>query len=807
MPKRPTPQAAPLSALALLAATVTLLAGAGGAQAATAPIKEILSSHIGWEANATTKADICTVQSQNTCQDAKPSSQPGGFEHPQGVAVDGDVSSPGYSDLYVADSGNHRVQILGPTGEFVGMFGTDVNETTGADTCTENEIATAHVKCKEGVEGPVPGQFGYLHAVAVDPSSGDVYTAEGGFGTAGGRVQKLTAEGAFVLEIGREVNETTKGNLCTEEEVKEQGVKCKAAAGTDTPEPGAFVPPGGPQALAVGGPQDLLYVGDEHRVQEFEADGKYKGEISLTSISSAPASIVYGIAVDKAGDVYLTYGIGSREGFTAGTSIVHEFAPDGSEVKTLTVLGLIQGIALDPAGRLAVIEQEEQRYRGTLYEVGATGLRLITNLTTPASRSIAFGGEGQLYSVGEEIGIERHGYELIDYVPVPVGELLGAPEECTPGVERESDATLDCVLHGEVDAWGVKETQVFFQWGTTAALGEVTSPPSPIANVGTLGEEEPFAKAEATVEGLRPDETFHYRLAGEDENVKTPELLTSEVVSFTTPVVAPQVVGEPRVSYETSSSAVVFGELNPENANTTYEFQYGACPTLESCPGTLSTTASASAVYGTIGTTVEVAGLQPATAYRYRLVASNEGEVAGKRVGGSATGVEGTFTTSPAPVPQARTSAVNAVGVTTATASGTVNPDGQPATYEFELGVYAGAATQYGIAFSGAAGAGTLPVTETLGITGLQPGTTYAYRIKIASGYGTDTGEPILFTTEGLPAVLGSPPPLAQLAIPNIAFPTATTQTKNGAAAKPKRKRTRSKRKAKKTKRLRKPRR
>jgi hypothetical protein len=806
MPKRSIPQAALLSALALLAATVTLLASAGGARAATPPIKEILSSHIGWEANATTKANICTVQSQNTCQKAKPSTQPGGFQYPKGVAVDGDVSGSRYGDVYVADSGNHRVQVLSPTGEFVGMFGTDVNETNGADICTENEITTAHVKCKEGVKGPAPGQLGEsLRAVAVDPSSGDVYTAEEGFGPGGGsRVQEFTAEGAFVLEIGKEVNETTKDNLCTEEEIKEQGVKCRAPVETDTPEPGAFVPPGGPEALAVGGPQDLLYVGDEHRVQEFEADGEYKGEISLTSISSAPASIVHGIAVDKAGDVYVTY----EDELTEATNVVHEFAPDGSEVKTLTVPGVIQGIALDPAGRLAVIEGEEEGlgYRGALYEVGATGLRLITNLTSPPSKGIAFGGEDQLYSVGDA-GTGRTGHELIAYVPVPVGELLGAPEECAPGVEHESDATLDCVLHGEVDAWGVKETQVFFQWGRTAALGEVTTPPSLIANVDNLGEEEPVAKVGATVEGLRPDETFHYRLAGEDENVKTPELLTSETVSFATQMVAPQVVGEPSAVYETSSSAVVFGELNPENANTAYEFQYGACPTLESCPEMLSTTASESAVYGTIGTTVEVTGLQPATAYRYRLVASNEGEVAGKRVGGSAMGVEGTFTTSPAPVPQARTGAVNAVGVTTATASGTVNPDGQPATYEFELGVYAGAATQYGIAFSGAAGAGTLPVTETLGITGLQPGTTYAYRIKIASGYGTDTGEPVLFTTEGLPAVLGSPPPLAQLAIPDIAFPATTTQTKNGAAAKPKRKRTRSKRKAKKTKRPRKPRR
>ena len=34
--------------------------------------------------------------------------------------------------------------------------------------------------------------------------------------------------------------------------------------------------------LAVGGPEDPLYVGDEQHVQEFDAKGEWKGEIPLT---------------------------------------------------------------------------------------------------------------------------------------------------------------------------------------------------------------------------------------------------------------------------------------------------------------------------------------------------------------------------------------------------------------------------------------------------------------------------------------------------------------------------------------------
>ena len=77
------------------------------------------------------------------------------------------------------------------------------------------------VKCKAGVEGSAAGQFGEAgpESVAIDPANGNVYVTDRvdyfssgrvftGFGW---RVQEFTAEGKFVLEIGKEVNETTEG--------------------------------------------------------------------------------------------------------------------------------------------------------------------------------------------------------------------------------------------------------------------------------------------------------------------------------------------------------------------------------------------------------------------------------------------------------------------------------------------------------------------------------------------------------------------------------------------------------------------
>ncbi len=787
-----------------LVLTSTLMLGLTprSALAVSGPVKQIVTSHIGWEVDETTKADVCTVESGDKCQPGKFSSQPDGFEFPHGIAG---APAPRNS-VYVPDSLNHRVQELSATGAFVSMFGWDVNRTKvdeGASQAEKNVCtAISGDTCQAGSEGANPGQFGELKSVSVDQASGDVYVSEFVVGeenkerTVGLRVQKFTAEGRFVLEIGEEVNETTKGNLCTQEEA-EKGVKCTGPALHLLGSPKSSIEPflsGGELVVATGGPEDLVYVGDEHRVQEFESDGQYKGEITLTSLSSVPGSYVSALAVDKTGDIFLVY-----RNAAAGSNIIHEFAAGGGQIKEFPLFAknategemAVENIAFDPAGRFAVETGGPGPY-GALYTVVASGLHLMTEFVDTASNGfgtgpIAFNGAGDMYAVSEA--------EVIAYAPVPVGELVGSPVGCAPGLERETDVTLDCGLSGEVDAWGVKETQVWFEWGRTSGLGEKTVPPSDVANVKSEGEEEPFVKVTAPITGLRPDETFYYQLSGLDRYVKAPELLTGETLSFTTPVVAPRIVGELSASHVRFSSADLLGELNPENTSTSYLFQYGACENLDDCSGRVETAASDSTSYGAIATTVEITGLQPDTTYHYRLLASNEHEVAGKPVGGHTNSAESAFTTGPAPIPHVTTGGASAVGSTSATISGSLNPDGKAATYAFELGVYRGAGTQYGIVFSGPAGESTTPIEKSFELSGLQPGTTYAYRVVISSGYGTVTGETMTFTTAGLPAALASPVSLAMLTIPSIAFPKSST------ARKIKKTKTKKKQKRKKAKR------
>jgi hypothetical protein len=766
--------------VALASATLSVLAAGAGAAQAAASVKLTLNSQFGREVNLTQAGngpeleDLCTVASKDECQPGAPSNAPGGFQSPESVAA-----APS-GDVYVADHNGGRVQELTASGQFVLMFGREVNETKGTDVCTHEEEEAEAVQCKAGVQGGAPGQFYFPFSVAVDPASGDVYVAEivevpGAFGE---RVQKFTAQGQFLLEIGKEVNETTHGNLCTHEEEVKEAVKCTGPAVRNAnapyiPEPGSFNFPSQRGDLLAVGPEGELYVGDDGRVQEFKETGESSGEVPLAAGISVQA-----LAVDESGDLYLT------DSPTATTgNIVRVFDAEGNETSSFAVSPEepgdtvhIIGLALDAEGHLAVLGVQEtpsnvRSLFGSFFE--ASSGRALTTFKVPPGRyplGIGFDSKGELYvATGES-------REILVYSPEPVGEFVTSPAGCVPGAERETDATFDCTLGGEVDPEGISETEAWFEWGGTPALGERTA-----------GQQVSASGPVPAAITLRPNASVYYRVVGEDANVKAPEELTGERSQVTTPLVAPEIPGAPSASFATPSSAVLSSELNPENASAEYFFEYAqgeaalaGCPGVRSasCPGVASTAVGHSAVYGAIGTTLEARGLQPDTRYSYRLAAENEGAFEAKKL--TSIGPIGSFTTPAAPAPSAQTGAYSALTATSATVSATVDPDGAPVTYSFELGVYDGAETQYGSVSSGTVQPDSGPVEETLALSGLQPGTTYAYRIAISSGYidsetHTLQGQPVTFTTGGLPAVLQAPAELGQLPTPSIAFPAAVS--------------------------------
>jgi hypothetical protein len=731
-------------------------------------------------------------------------------EYPMGVAVDNDPASPEYGDVYMAELGAHRVVVLSGSGAFVEVFGTEVNETTEGNVCT----AVSHDTCQFGAGGASPGQFSNPESITIDPTSGDVYVAEqvSANGERGLRVQEFTAAGGFVLEIGREVNVTkdkepgateTEKNLCTELEIEKRG-ECGAPTQEilDSGEDGAFDFGGGHDTLlAIGGKEGVLYVGDEHRVQEFDvANGKWVGEIPLASLSDEQESEVKALALDQeTGDLYLNYASGN-----VTSNVIREFDPENNdELASFSVNPRkageevdVQAMALDPSGRLAVaaIEKKpstgENNYFGSLYDA-ASGRR-VTEFATPTEFEFAFRKydsgtiDGIGFSSTGALYVAANNYvdpgEILAYTPEPIGELTIGGSGCAPGAESDTSMTFACTLKGEANPEGVPDTETFFAYGRTPNLGETTTPEK-------ISATEPVH----TVVSLHPNAKYYYQLSGYDNNAMPPEEpFASEQATLTTETVPPH-IGAPSIVAARPSSATLFSELNPENAATEYHFEYAqsaqalaACTITArehegGCPGVQNTPVENSATYGSIGAKAEITALQPGTTYYYRLFAENESAInPGERL--HTTGPEASFTTEPTPLPSAQTGAYSAVTPTGATITGAVNPDGTPAGYAFELGIYNGANTQYTIVYSAEAGSGSIPVEESLPLTGLQPGTTYAYRIAVSSGYIANEahalqGDVVTFTTAGIPAVLVSPISLATLPIPAIAFPAESAGT------------------------------
>ena len=257
--------------------------------AQAAPVKLILSSHIGAEVDRTTGGSICLVASKDECQVAHRASSAGGFDLARGVA--GGATGGG---VYVTDGANFRVQEFAADGKFVLMFGQKVNR-KGGDVCTQAEVG----ECQVGGQASTAGGFGDPGSIAVDPSTGNVYVLD----RTDWRVDEYSAGGQFILTFGKEVNRQG-GDVCTEAELAEGQSGTPEGVGSDGPYDFAS----GADLFSVGGaPEHLLYVGEEHHVQDFNEAGEAKGEVKLPTsvIGGGSEGQISAVAIDAASGAIL----------------------------------------------------------------------------------------------------------------------------------------------------------------------------------------------------------------------------------------------------------------------------------------------------------------------------------------------------------------------------------------------------------------------------------------------------------------------------------------------------------------------
>jgi phosphodiesterase/alkaline phosphatase D-like protein len=362
------------------------------------------------------------------------------------------------------------------------------------------------------------------------------------------------------------------------------------------------------------------------------------------------------------------------------------------------------------------------------------------------------------------------------------GEATGAPETFTtltlpPAVDHES-------VSGLTPFAATVETQINpnnqltlceVKYGTEPTLATSTSTYCETSEglvywlPGVFGERS----ASVRLKGLEADTTYYYRVVA--NAVESKETGEGAIQSFRT-------VGQPRTSTGEAQSitrvtAALSGTIDPERGATAYHFVYidqaayekALAEGAENPYAEGATTVRGEAPAGESEEAVQpliATGLLPETTYHYALVATNEA--------GSITGQDETFTTGAATPPIVRTGDAGEITMGTATISGTLDARGLDASYAFEVSTEP--ANPGPPSGGGSIGAGTTEASVSVALQGLQPGTTYYYRVLASSTDGTSYGEIKAFTTPGFPPPLTLPVTPVLLVTPSIAFPTGSQE-------------------------------
>ncbi len=334
-----------------------------------------------------------------------------------------------------------------------------------------------------------------------------------------------------------------------------------------------------------------------------------------------------------------------------------------------------------------------------------------------------------------------------------VGEFTTAPEP-TPLIEAESVSSerkaesgsgLEVTFIAQVNPEGRPTTSCAFEYGK---LGQAYGPPVPCEqSPAQIGEGHKGKTVSAKVTGLQAGVDYHYRavVANKTNTGKGAEQVFGPPAEVTTGAVLSNVPG-----VAPGTSATVGGEVNPEELDTRYYVQYGETeaygqitpflpPGIKLPLGIDAGSGSVSVVLGSKPATPDVPleALSPGATYHYRLVAYN--------ADGTSYGADEMVKVLPAP--QVGPASVSEVTQESATISTSVNPEGLHTLYKLDVGT----STAYGTPHPGDAGSGSAPVPLTFDLTGLEPGTTYHFRLTASNGDGISSEADQTFTTAAKP--------------------------------------------------------
>jgi len=632
-----------------------------------------------------------------------------------------------------------------------------------------------------GEGGSEAGQLSGPRDVAVNDATHDVYVAD----TGNNRVEEFAPSGAFVLVFGKEVNATKKTNVCTQVEIEAEAVVCKAGEAGSAAGEAVFSEPSGIAVDNSGGVDEGdVYVADtgNDRVEVFDSSGAWITEFNGKETPERSFSSPWGLAVDGNGDVY----VDDHFHF-----VLDKFSPLGlAYIASPYLTGLTSPtqVAVDSnTGNEAIyIRQRFTNIAKFNYSTGASegevdaGEQTQDVAVNTVTNDVYVSEKTQVseYQPGGPILIEPFGtfppesetsiavdsstgtvYVVLhesDKVEVFSSTIVLPTVVAGPASAQKASATVE----GEINPNGVAVTECRFEYGTTTKYGQQPLALCSHPSASEVGAGTSAVKVSAQLNGLTPNQTYHYRLVAGNASASN----HGGDGEFTTRAVPAVDNQPPSASGVTRTSALLVGTVNPENSPTKYHFEYGTTTAY----GSTTEEASAGSGIGDISVGPQaLAELQPETTYHYRLVATNE-------AAGSETGPDFTFTTGSRTPPLVDTGEASGVTQAGVTISGIVDSRGIETSYTFEVGTD----TSYsGAKVFGGAGQGEGAESIAVALEDLAPGTTYHYRLTATNADGTSYGQDMAFTTPGVPSPITQPLTLPLLATPTIAFPTETGTT------------------------------
>jgi NHL repeat len=376
---------------------------------------------------------------------------------PQGVAM-----NYATGDVYVADTGNARVDEFDSSGNFIRAWGWGVADGAPSfETCT--------LICQQGLSGRGVGQFTKPAYIAVDnssgPSAGDVYV-----GDTGEEVESLITK---FDENGNLVPSWGTGGQLSESAGK---------------------PLGGITGIAVDGSGNVFTYtfNPEGSWLEFAQDGTADPPINLGVTTTHP-----GVGVDSEGDFYLNNQLTSPQG-------VYRFTSSGSEVGDVTpdaFTQLAHGFAIDPATNDLYVDTAGEAIR---HYVGA-GIPSCASESNCQAADL-FGAEDLDEAAGLTVDAKTGTVYVADEGNSRIAVFVASP----PSVDSAAATSLtssSADLTARIDPNGV-DTRYRIEWGTSTAYGASV----PVADVD-LGAGTSDVAVSQHLGGLSANKTYHWRVA------------------------------------------------------------------------------------------------------------------------------------------------------------------------------------------------------------------------------------------------------------------------------------------------------